>query len=390
MGVIVELRDPMGDLQEKIKVHRRRIRRKGILTILTILAAVISTFLLIEVQTYSQTRVMQEYGSGGNNGGSYVQFSTGVLKYSRDGIAFLNKKGEEQWNQPYQIKNPLVHVAGNSAATADRGGNDIYVFDKKGIRGEIHTNYPIEQFAISENGIVSVLLKNESTPQVVCYDAAGNVLVEHRTSLSGQGYPIGMSLSPNGTILQISYLCVVDGVEATRVAYYDFANTDEEYGVPVAEEIYKNQVIPVSFFANNKTSVLIGDGAFLIYRGTNQPELSKTVEIEKEIKSVFYDKEYIGFILQNVGTEGYELRLYNMSGNLALSRDFEGEYSNIKVSNGNVIMYDGKKSLIYSELGVKKFEGEMDKEIMEILPLQGINKYLVMNADGIEEIRLVK
>ena len=91
-----------------------------------------------------------------------------------------------------------------------------------------------------------------------------------------------------------------------------------------------------------------------------------------------------------MGTEGYELRLYNMSGNLALSRDFEGEYSNIKVSNGNVIMYDGKKSLIYSELGVKKSEGEMDKEIMEILPLQGINKYLVMNADGIEEIRLVK
>ena len=71
--------------------------------------------------------------------------------------------------------------------------------------------------------------------------------------MSGQGYPIGMSLSPNGTILQISYLCVVDGVEATRVAYYDFANTDEEYGVPVAEEIYKNQVIPVSFFAYNKT-----------------------------------------------------------------------------------------------------------------------------------------
>ncbi|MGN0405366.1 MAG: DUF5711 family protein [Bariatricus sp.] len=390
MGVIVELRDPMGDLQEKIKIHKRRIRRKGILTILTILAAIISTFLLIEVQTYNQTRVMQEYGSGGNDGGSYMQYSTGVLKYSRDGIAFLNKKGEEQWNQPYQIKNPLVHVSGDSAAAADRGGNDIFVFDKKGLRGEIHTNFPIEQFAISENGIVSVLLKNESTPQVVCYDAAGNVLVEHRTSLSGQGYPIGMALSPNGTMLQISYLCVVDGVEATRVAYYDFANSDKEDSSPVTEEVYKNQVIPVSYFANNKVSVLVGDSAFLLYKGADQPALSKTVEIEKEIKSVFYDKEYIGFVLQNVGTEGYELRLYNMSGNLALSREFEGEYSNIKVSNGNVIMYDGKKCLIYSELGVKKFEGEMDKDIMEILPLQGINKYLVMNADGMEEIRLVK
>ena len=54
---------------------------------------------------------------------------------------------------------------------------------------------------------------------VVCYDATGNVLVEHRASLTGTGYPIGIALSPNGTRLQISYLCVADGVEATRVGY---------------------------------------------------------------------------------------------------------------------------------------------------------------------------
>ncbi len=111
---------------------------------------------------------------------------------------------------------------------------------KKGAKGEIHTNYPIEKIAVAENGIVSTILNNENSPMVVCYDATGNVLVEHRASLTGTGYPIGIALSPNGTRLQISYLCVADGVEATRVGYLNFDNTEEankEY--QVADDVYK-------------------------------------------------------------------------------------------------------------------------------------------------------
>lgn len=97
---------------------------------------------------------------------------------------------------------------------------------------------------------------------VVCYDATGNVLVEHRASLTGTGYPIGIALSPNGTRLQISYLCVVDGVEATRVGYLNFDSTDEankEY--QVADDIYKNIIVPTSFFIDEKKSVLVGDAS---------------------------------------------------------------------------------------------------------------------------------
>ena len=54
--------------------------------------------------------------------------------------------------------------------------------DEKGAKGEIHTNYPIEKIAVAENGIVSTILNNENSPMVVCYDATGNVLVEHRAS----------------------------------------------------------------------------------------------------------------------------------------------------------------------------------------------------------------
>lgn len=390
MGIVVEVKNPEENLEDKIKSYKWQKRRKVILTVVTLLAAIVSTYLLVEMQTYTKMRTLLGYESEGADNNSYRQFANGVLKYSRDGVMYLNKKGEEQWNQPYQIKNPFVVTSKKAAAVADRGGNDIYVLDEKGAKGEIHTNYPIEQIAVAENGIVGVLLKNESSPEIVCYDATGNILVEHRASLSGTGYPVGMSLSPEGTKLQISYLCIEDGVQATRVSYLDFTKTDEtEKEYQTAEDVYKNMIVPVSFFVSGKTSILIGDQSFMIYKEVDKPKNTKTVELDKEVQSVFHDDEYLGFILKNNG-EGYELRLYDLEGKQKLSKTFTGEYGNVKIADGNVMMYDGKKCMIFSELGVKKFEGEAEKAILEIIPLAGINKYLVMNADGMEEVRLVK
>lgn len=391
MGVIIEVRDPLEDLEEKIKAYKKRTRRRMALAALTLAAAFVSTYLLVELQTYDKTRVIRSYGEEAVDNSSFMQYADGVLKYSRDGITFLDVKGEEKWNQPYQIKNPILNINGEAVAVADSGGNDILVFDKKGLKGEIHTNFPIEKIAVAENGIVCALLRNESAPQIICYDAAGSVLVEHKASMSGTGYPIGMAISPDGTKLQISYLCVVDGVQATRVAYFNFgeAGADkDEY--QVTEDIYKNTVIPESFFLNSRKSILVGDTSFMIYEGEDSPKLAKTVELGKEIKSVFHDESYLGFVLYGEGEEGYELRLYNMSGEQKLSRAFTGEYGYIKISRGNVLMYDGKQCLVFSGWGVRKFEGELETDILEMIPLSGINKYLVMSASGMDEIRFVK
>ena len=391
MGVIIEVRNPLEDLEEKIKAHKRRFWRRIILTTVTLLAAVASTYLLIELQTYHVARTVQSYQDAGNDKNSYMQFSDGVLKYSRDGIAFLNRKAEEQWNQSYQIKNPFLSANKDSVVVGDRGGNDIFVFNKKGLRGEVHTNYPVEALAVSENGIVCALLKNENTPLIVCYDAMGNILVEHRASITGTGYPISMAISPDGSMLQVSYLCVVDGVQATRIIYYDFKNGEtEESEQQVAEEIYKNEIIPDAFFLNDDVSILISDQAFYIYKGKDKPSLSKKVELGKEVKSVFYDDKYIGFVLKESAQEKNELRLYNMAGTQKLSKSFSGEYGNIKIADGSVMMFDGKQCAVFTTWGVQKFDGEMEENILDILPLSGINKYLVMSERGIAEVRFGK
>ena len=105
---------------------------------------------------------------------------------------------------------------------------------------------------------------------------------------------------------------------------------------------------------------------------------------------MFHSDRYIGLILKNEGKEGYELRLYSVDGKLVISKDFTGDYNNVKICKRQVIMYDGKECCIFMRNGIQKFVGEMEHNILEIFPIMGVNKYIVMSTDGMEKIRLVK
>ena len=72
------------------------------------------------------------------------------------------------------------------------------IFQKSGLKGEIETTLPIEKISVSNQGIVSAILKNESTPQIISYDAVGNILVEHQVNLNSTGYPISLDMSADG------------------------------------------------------------------------------------------------------------------------------------------------------------------------------------------------
>lgn len=377
-------------MEEAKRQKRKRWKKTGIIAG-SILAVSIGIYLLINLQTYTSVRTVDTYPVSGAASNEYKQFADGVLKYSRDGISYLDQKGSEVWNQAYQIQNPVVDVNETSGAVADKGGNAILVFNEEGLRGEIETDLPIERISVSEQGIVSVILIDESSSQILCYDAAGNILVEHKTSVNGTGYPMDAALSPDGEILQVLYLYTQDGTITSRVAYYNFGQEGEsETDHQVTEQEYKDVVMADGFFMNQSVSAAVGDNMLTIFRGKSVPEEAVKVEIDKEIKSVFHSQKYIGMILKNEGKEGYELRLYNDRGQMAMSEDFSGDYSNVKICGSQVIMYDGKNCSIFTRGGIQKFEGEMNSNILEIFPVAGVNKYIVMNENGMEVVRLVK
>lgn len=179
---------------KQLKKAERKVRWKkweGAVSILILaVLAICGTYLLLDNKTYGTAREAASYTKEISDTSNYVQFAKGIIRYNRNGVVYLNKKNEEVWIQPTQIKTPMIEVKENAFAVADRGGNSIMVFTKDGLKGEIETTLPIEKIAISDQGIVSAILKNENSPQIISYDAAGNILVEQQITLGTTGYPV--------------------------------------------------------------------------------------------------------------------------------------------------------------------------------------------------------
>ena len=72
------------------------------------------------------------------------------------------------------------------------------------------------------------------------------------------------------------------------------------------------------------------------------------------------------------------------------SKEFQGEFSNVKMYDGEIFMYEGNKCSIYTKDGIHRFDGELIDSIVAVFPEPGINKYNVITANSMQEIRLVK
>ena len=383
--------EDLSEIKHKVRKFRLAKVRRALVPLVLILLAACGTYLLLDNQTYARARTASEYPSDLSDTSSYAQFADGIVRYNRDGVVFLNKKNEEQWIQPTQLQNPIICVKDNAFAVADNGGNSILVFTEDGLKGEIETNLPIEKIAISEQGIVSAILRNENSPQIISYDATGNILVEQQVTVSTTGYPAALEMSDDGNTLAVAYLYIEGAAVKSKVIYYNFGETGKEKTDNIVmSEDYDGTVMAEIFFMGDDRSVVVGDDRFVIYRGKDLPEKEKEIELDQEIQSVFHSDRYIGFILLNQEKSGYELRLYSRLGEQVLSRDIPGKYSNVKIDGNEVIMFDGSRCCIMTATGIMKFNGDVNVEALEIFRAPGINRYYMMSVDELRVIYLTK
>lgn len=390
----LKLVEPPEDIREVRKKGRKIKRKKAekiLVTAVLAALAVCGTYLLLKNETYGQARKASGYMNEISDSNSYIRFGNGIVRYSRDGVVFLNRKNEEQWIQSAQIQNPIIEVNDDTFAVADSGGNSILVFTEDGLKGEIETTLPIEKISVSNQGIVSAILRNENSPKIISYDATGNILVEQQASLSSTGYPVALEMSDDGNELAVSYVYTVGTQIRSRVVYYNFGEAGQAKADNiVASDVYQGTVMADIFYMGSSRSVVVGDNSFAVYSCGEVPEKQQEVTLDQEIKSVFHSDRYIGLILLNQEKSGYEVRLYDRSGNLMLSRAITGDYSNVRIDGDEIIMFDGSRCCIVTATGVVKFQGDLGIDALEMFRAPGLNRYYVMTVNELRVIYLTK
>lgn len=375
------------EIKKKTKYYRKAQVKKWTLRIILGGMTIGGTWMLVANHSYDTVYRTTSYKQETSDNSDYVAFGRGIVRYTRDGVTFLNEKNQEQWIQPSQFKNPSMDVQKDAFAVGDIGGNTIQVFTEEGLKGEIETTLPIEKFSVSNQGVVSAILKNEAAPQIVTYDAVGNVLVENQVSTAVNGYPVALEMSPNGKVLMVSYLSSTGSVLKTKVVSYNFGDAGEKQtDKQVGMEEYEDSIMPEIYFMNDSTAVAVGDHSFVLYEGGQVPVKKQEVQIGQEIKNSFHTDKYIGFVLLNTDKSGYEVRLYNRKGKLILNREVVGEYSNVQMVGDEIIMYEGSACCIITKTGILRFKGDLKTEALLVLPAAGLNKYIVMSTN---ELRVI-
>ena len=379
-------------VQKKIKGKKTRHRTWFVLGAVGVLVLVIVVGLLIHSrQTYGRIEVIGTYENAASDNGNYISYADGILRYSRDGVALFNIEGEELWNQPCQIQSPIIEMCGNTAVMGDKDGTSVLVLEQTGIKGEFQTARPIEQLAVSSQGIVAAVLKDEVTPKVVCYDAKGNVLIEQKASLVNTGYPLDIAISPDGKTLLVSYLCINETSVSTDVVYYNFSEERTKSGeFEVARTTYAGQMIPTVSFLDESISLLLSDKALILWEGTGSPKELTQVSISGEIEQAAYNDRYISLVVDSEETDSRELHIYNKKGQQKTVSPLEEEYAHMTMSEREIIMYEDNRCYIQDVSGVVKYEGEIELGVETIAQIGGIMKYIVAGNNGIYKIQLKK
>lgn len=375
------------DYMEKIQAHKRMVAIR-VLSVIAVVAVLVAAFLTARYYiVYSKYRVVYKEARSAGTSVQYAEYYGKVLRYSKDGATFYDRKDKYIWNETYEMQNPIIDVCGKYMAIADQNGNNVCVYDLEGQIGSFEVGMPIKKVQISEKGALVLLLEKNSDHYIQYLDAKGNVIAEGKAVFKKSGYPLDISLSDDGLKLAISYFVLENGAAKTNIVFYSFSSIGSaQIDNIVSSESLENTVVPTVYYADSKTAFAFGDDRFLIFQGRQRPELAKEILLKEDVESIFYDEEYAGMVFKT--EKGYRMDVYNRNGNQVLSKEFDFDYDTIKVSNGQIILYNDTQWCIYTMKGRLKLSPcQLSGSVSDIEALSS-GKYLLVKANKTETVKL--
>lgn len=390
------------DSEEIVKKARLKVWKKR-LTILAVAAVVIAA------ATYGGYRYYRDYqytdytvgwerklDRGDSSFTGYMNFGSNLLKYSKDGASYVDNNGKNVWIQSYEMKTPIAAVNGDYAVIADQQGNSIYICDKNGGLGVATTNLPIIKVTVSAKGVVAAVLEDQKSNRINMFKKDGSVLDITIIGLMGGdvGYPLDISMSPDGTKMIGSFVYIENGLLKSRVAFYDFSEIGKNIPTRFVggfHDVYETSMIPRVKFLDEVYSCAFADDSISFFSSSNamSPEMLIHIPIGEEVKSVFYSSQYAGVIVGAASGEyNYRMDVYKSNGEKLFSEPFTYDYQNVDVDGEHIFLYNEDSCRVYNMWGNLKFDGSFDFTISKITNGSFPNSLIVTGPQNMKEIKL--
>lgn len=381
------------DYREKIRAHKLSVFLRTAAIFIAVIAVVAVSNFTYKNKSFTGISVASSIPMSVVTGATAVDLNGSVLIYSKDGASCMDSKGKAIWNESYEMQSPILAKCGGTVALGDYNGRNIYVANNTKILGTIKTNLPIRSLSVSENGVVAAVLDDSDVIRIYVYDGNTNTetpIVEAKATMNKSGYPISISLSPNGKIMMVSYFYVDSGNMKTSVSFYNFgevgSNKTDNF---VSGYDYAGSLIPYVKFMDNDSAFALGDDRMVLYSGDEIPGVKATALLDSEVLSIYHNSDYVGLVYLDAGGESqYRMDVYNVSGDKLSTVYFNTEYTDIIFNKDQIIIYGGDDCNIYTVRGAEKFKGKFDTSIGLMIPTSSMYRYIVVTGDSLETIEL--
>lgn len=374
--------------RRQLSMHKIAAMKKTVFTVAVVAAVAVGLVLFIEKRSYRTYDIIQTSEQEDIVSTKYEVMSGKILRYSQDGAALVNSEMDAYWSSLYEMQNPVADIRGDWAVIADVDGTSMKIFDKDGEVGSVTTSYSIVKARISSNGLVAAILDGGDSTWINYYDSDGSLIAENQTHVEDPGYPMDVAVSDNGEIMMVTYQ-FIDGSDTTSyVAFYNFGDVGQnEDDRIVSGYTYEGVVIPEIRYFDAERSVALREDGFTVYKGRQIPKESVTEKVDKEIVSTFCDDDTIGMVFKNGNKDKqYTMKVYSINGSLRFTKDFNIPYTTIKISGGNILLYNDSQICVMNSRGVEKYSGTVDGSINNFIKI-GWNRYLLVLDSGVNVIK---
>lgn len=378
------------DYNKKRSRHKRNAVKRTIITAVAVVAAIAAVGFYMEKRSYHNYKIVQSSEQEDVISTSYVEMDGDILRYSPDGVSLVSDKMNTLWSETYQMQNPMADVNGTRAVIADKDGTELEIYDKSGKTGSVTTSYSIIKARVSKSGMVAAILDGGDDTWINFYSTDGSLIAENQTKVDDPGYPLDVAVSDDGVVMMVTYQFVEGSDTTSYVAFYNFGDVGQnEDDRIVSGYKYEGVVVPQIQYLDNNQSVALKDNGFTLYQGSQIPKEVKTIETDKEIVSTFYDDDMVGLVFKNDSKDKqYIMEVYNTAdGKLKFKEDFNIPYTTIKLSGGNILMYNSSQMCVMNSRGVQKYLGSVDGTIKDFFKI-GMNRYLLVLDSGVDVIKL--
>ena len=377
------------------KRTKRRVKKTRLFVIAVVLLIVAGAvyYVYTHVREFQGYKVLLSSDTVYEPNAEYTEFGGNLLKYTPEGVSYIDPNGNVVWTAGADMKVPIASTRGNYAVVADKGGNAVRVFSTEGAVSDLVMPYKILDVDVASQGAFTVILESDTTNYINMYDANGGEVYTFRTSIDKSGYPLDITISEDGIKLFTSYF-KLDGVNfRNNAAAYNFGEVGQNAGADriVGGYTFDDEMITRVKFVTNDIVAAFSDAKIILYDFKEKPSERAAIEYGSEIYSIFYNKNYVGFIKKNDSEEegaGYLLECYDLSGREMFSYPFNIEYDNIYAANDEIIITGGNQCLIISKSGRTKFTYAFPNMIKSMIPSSGSNEYIMTFENKTETIKL--